>query len=86
MRRGEPKATGLKRERRTYSFDAKLRTRAGDKDASPTTLLNEVAAKARELTKTIKREASISHNIARLKRSLAEAHQREAVTTSRQEA
>jgi two-component system, NtrC family, sensor kinase len=78
MRRGESRAKGSKRGARTRAGTTKTKTRAGRNDAS-----SAASAKKRpELKKTAKPEALTNRHesTAGLRRSLAEAYRREAVT------
>jgi GAF domain-containing protein len=78
MRRGESRAKGSNRGARTRAGTTKTKTRAGRNDAS-----SAASAKKRpELKKTAKPEALTNRHesTAGLRRSLAEAYRREAVT------
>ena len=78
MRRGELKAKGLKRGGRIRSAPTKAKARVRRKDASPRA--EQLAAKTRELNKTVQPNVSANEDVATLRRALAEAHQREAAT------
>src|SRR5262245_37893286 len=82
MRRGESKAKGLKRGDRTGSAAAKLKTRAGRKDAPAASQGIKRRAKVPKLNEAIRSNESPSPDeiIENLSRALAEAHEREAAT------
>ena len=82
MRRGESKPTGPNRRGRTRAGTAKKEMRAGRKDASATAPAKKGAVQTRELNQTGKPEELTNRNegTAALRRSLAEAHRREAAT------
>src|SRR6516164_6417707 len=81
MRRGVSRAKGLGRGGRNRSIAAKPKARARRKDTS-SAAPKKRAAQARELNRTAKPEvlANRDESTAALKRSLAEAYQREAAT------
>ena len=58
MRRGESKAKSLKRGGRTRSAAAKTKTRVERKDASAATLVEQLAAKTRELDEALQQQAA----------------------------
>jgi hypothetical protein len=79
--RGQSRAKGTKRGARTRTGATKTKTRAGRKDASAAPPAEKRGGQTRELNKTAKRESSNrDESTAALRRSLAEAHRREAAT------
>jgi hypothetical protein len=69
MRRGRSKPKGLKQGGRTHSAAANAKTRAGRKDASSTTLAEQLAAKTRELDEALARQTATAEVLKAISRS-----------------